>query len=108
MKRMLYNNMFVVLPVATTAIALFLISAILSMSTFTNVSVFALSEGMNQTVQNTGQSTTNQTGETPKENVSDIVSNISKEAKGIGSNITTEVAKDVAVDIGKKLQDLAK
>ncbi len=104
---MLYNNMFVVLPVATTAIALFLISTILSMSTFANVSVFAISEGMNQTIQNTGQST-NQTGETTKENVSDIVSNISKEAKGIGSNITTEVAKDVAVNIGKKLQDLAK
>ena len=51
--------MFVVLPVATTAIALFLISAILSISTFTNVSVFALSEGMNQTVQNTGQSSIN-------------------------------------------------
>jgi hypothetical protein len=101
------HNMFMVLPVAKTAIALFLISTILSMSIFTNVSVFALSEGMNQTIQNKGQST-NQTGETTKENVSDIVSNISKEAKGIGSNITTEVAKDVAANIGKQLQDLAK
>ena len=104
---MLYNNMFVVFPVATTTIALFLISTILSMSIFTTVSVFALSEGMDQTIQNTGQSS-NQRGETTKENVSDIVSNISKEAKGIGSNITTEVAKDVAANIGKKLQDLAK
>ena len=43
---MLYNNMFMVLPVATT---LFLISTILSMTIFTNVSVFAQSEATNQT-----------------------------------------------------------
>ena len=86
-------NMFMVLPVTTTLI---LISTLLSMAIFTNVSVFAQSEG------------TNQTGESLKQNASDIVSNISKEAKGIGSNITKEVAKDVAANIGKQLQDLAK
>ena len=85
--------MFVVLPVATT---LFLISTILSMAIFTNVSVFAQSEA------------TNQTDKSLKQNTSDIVSNISKEAKGIGSNITKEVAKDVAANIGKQLQDIAK
>jgi hypothetical protein len=90
---MQYNNMFMVLPVTTTLI---LISTLLSMAIFTNVSVFAQSEG------------TNQTGESLKQNASDIVSNISKEAKGIGSNITKEVAKDVAANIGKQLQDLAK
>ena len=93
---MLYNNVFVVLPVATTAITLFLISTILSMAIFTNVSVFAQSEG------------TNQTGESLKQNASDIVSNISQEVKSKGSNITKEVAKDVAANIGKQLQDLAK
>jgi uncharacterized protein YycO len=93
MKRMLYNNMFVVIPVATT---LFLITTILSMAIFTNVSVFAQSEG------------TNQTGESLKQNASDIVSNISKEVKSKGSNISKEVAKDVAANIGKQLQDLAK
>jgi hypothetical protein len=85
--------MFMVLPVVAT---LFLLSIILSMSIFTNVSVFAQSEG------------TNQTGQSLKQNASDIVSNISKEAKGIGSNITKEVAKDVAANIGKQLQDIAK
>ena len=90
---MQYNNMFMVLPVTTTLI---LISTLLSMAIFTNVSVFAQSEG------------TNQTGESLKQNASDIVSNISKEAKGVGSNITKEVAKDVAANIGKQLQDLAK
>ena len=98
----------------TTAVAIattiFLVSIILSISTFTNVSPFAQSEeGTNQTMQqNADQSATNKTGEAIKQNVSDIVANISKEAKGVGSNITTEVAKDVAANIGKKLQDLAK
>ena len=88
------DNIFMVLPVATT---LFFISTILSMSIITNVSAFAQSEG-----------TTNQTGESLKQNASDIVSNISKEVKSKGSNITKEVAKDVAANIGKQLQDLAK
>lgn len=86
--------MFVVLPVTTTT--LILISTLLSMAIFTNVSVFAQSEG------------TNQTGESLKQKTSDIVSNISKEIKSKGSNITKEVAKDVAANIGKELQDLAK
>lgn len=90
---MQYNKMFVVLPVTTTLI---LISTLLSMAIFTNVSVFAQSEG------------TNQTGESLKQKTSDIVSNISKEIKSKGSNITKEVAKDVAANIGKELQDLAK
>ena len=90
---MQHNNMFMILPVATTLI---LISTILSMAIFTNVSVFAQSER------------TNQTGESLKQNASDIVSNISKEVKSKGSNITKEVAKDVAANIGKQLQDLAK
>ena len=91
---MQYNNMFVVLPVTTTT--LILISTLLSMAIFTNVSVFAQSEG------------TNQTGESLKQKTSDIVSNISKEVKNKGTNITKEVAKDVAANIGKELQDLAK
>ena len=90
---MQYNNMFMVLPVTTTLI---LISTLLSMAIFTNVSVFAQSER------------TNQPGESLKQNASDIVSNISKEVKSKGSNITKEVAKDVAANIGKQLQDLAK
>jgi uncharacterized protein YycO len=92
---MLYNKIFMVLTAAAATI--FLVSIILSMSIFTNVSVFAQSEG-----------TTNQTGESLKQNASDIVSNISKEVKSKGSNITKEVAKDVAANIGKQLQDLAK
>ena len=87
------NNIFMVSPLATTLI---LISTILSMSIFTNVSVFAQSEGANQI------------GESLKQNASDIVSNISKEVKSKGSNITKEVAKDVVANIGKQLQDLAK
>lgn len=92
----MYNNLVRILP-AATATTIVIISTILSISTFTYVSVFAQSEER-----------TNKTGEGIQQNVSDIVSNISKEAKGIGSNITTEVAKDVATNIGKKLQDLAK
>ena len=92
---MLYNKIFMVLTAAAATI--FLVSIILSMSIFTNVSVFAQSEG-----------TTNQTGESLKQNASDTVSNISKEVKSKGSNITKEVAKDVAANIGKQLQDLAK
>ena len=91
---MLYNKIFMVFSAA--AATLFFISTILSMSIFTNVSVFAQSEGSNQT------------GESLKQNASDIVSNISKEVKSKGSNITKEVAKDVAANIGKQLQDLAK
>ena len=90
---MQYNNIFRVFSVTT---ALILISTQLSMAIFSNVSVFAQSEG------------TNQTGESLKQNASDIVSNISKEVKSKGSNITKEVAKDVAANIGKQLQDLAK
>ena len=90
---MQYNNRFMVLPVTTTLI---LISTLLPMAIFTNVSVFAQSEG------------TNQTGESLKQKTSDIVSNVSKEVKSKGSNITKEVAKDVAANIGKQLQDLAK
>ena len=86
--------MFVILPVTTRT--LILMSTLLSMAIFTNVSVFAQSEG------------TNQTGESLKQKTSDIVSNISKEVKSKGSNITKEVAKDVASNIGKELQDLAK
>ena len=85
--------MFMLLPVTTTIIV---IATLLSMTIFTNVSVFAQSEG------------TNQTGESLKQKTSDIVSNVSKEVKSKGSNITKEVAKDVAANIGKQLQDLAK
>jgi len=91
---MLYNKIGIIMPAATTTI--FLVSIILSMSTFINISAFAQSEG------------TNQTGEAIKQNVSDVITNISKGAKSLGSNITTEVAKEIADNIGKKLQDLAK
>ncbi len=91
---MLYNKISIIMPAATTTI--FLVSIILSMSTFINISAFAQSEGKNQT------------GEAIKQNVSDVITNISKGAKSLGSNITTEVAKEIADNIGKKLQDLAK
>jgi uncharacterized protein YycO len=102
---MLYNKISIIMPAATTTI--FLVSIILSMSTFINISAFAQSEGTNQTIQDAGQSA-NQTGEAIKQNVSDVITNISKGAKSLGSNITTEVAKEIADNIGKKLQDLAK
>ena len=102
---MVYNKIFLVLPAATTT--MLFISTILLMSTFTNVSAFAQSEGTNQTIQDADQSA-NQTGEAIQQNVSDVVTNISKGAKSVGSNITTEIAKEVAENIGKKLQDLAK
>ena len=98
------NNIFMVLPVTTTIIV---ISTILSMAIFTNVSVICTIGRNNQTMQDAGQSA-NQTGESIKQNVSDIVTKFSKEVKSIGSNITKEVAKEVAENIGKKLQDLAK
>ena len=91
---MLYNKISIIMPAAATTI--FLVSIILSISTFINISTFAQSEG------------TNQTGEAIKQNVSDVITNISKGAKSLGSNITTEVAKEIADNIGKKLQDLAK
>ena len=102
---MLYNKISIIMPAATTTI--FLVSIILSMSTFINISAFAQSEGTNQTIQDAAQSA-NQTGEAIKQNVSDVITNISKGAKSLGSNITTEVAKEIADNIGKKLQDLAK
>jgi uncharacterized protein YycO len=91
---MLYNKISIIMPAAATTI--FLVSIILSLSTFINISAFAQSEG------------TNQTGEAIKQNVSDVITNISKGAKSLGSNITTEVAKEIADNIGKKLQDLGK
>ena len=91
---MLYNKVSIIMPAAITTI--FLVPILLSMSTFINISIFAQSEG------------TNQTGEAIKQNVSDVVTNISKGAKSLGSNITSEVAKEIADNIGKKLQDLAK
>ena len=91
---MLYNKISIIMPAAATTI--FLVSIILSISTFINISAFVQSEG------------TNQTGEAIKQNVSDVITNISKGAKSLGSNITTEVAKEIADNIGKKLQDLAK
>ena len=91
---MLYNKISIIMPAAATTI--FLVSIILSLSTFINFSAFAKSEG------------TNQTDESIKQNVSDVITNISKGAKSLGSNITTEVAKEIADNIGKKLQDLAK
>ena len=91
---MLYNKISIIMPASATTI--FLVSIILSISTFINISAFAQSEG------------TNQTGEAIKQNVSDVITNISKGAKSLGSNITTEVAKEIADNIGKKLQDLAK
>jgi uncharacterized protein YycO len=102
---MLYNKISIIMPAATTTI--YLVSIILSMSTFINISAFAQSEETNQTIQDAGQSA-NQTGEAIKQNVSDVITNISKGAKSLGSNITTEVAKEIADNIGKKLQDLAK
>lgn len=77
------------------------------MSTLINISVFAQSEGTNQTIQDAAQSA-NQTGEAIKQNVSDVITNISQGAKSLGSNVTTEVAKEIADNIGKKLKDLAK
>ncbi len=68
-----------VLPAALTT-AIFLVSTILSMSTFTNVFSFAQAEGTNQTMQNAEQSA-NQTGKVIQQNVSDVVTNISKGAK---------------------------
>ena len=44
---MLYNKISIIMPAATTTI--FLVSIILSMSTFINISAFAQSEGTNQT-----------------------------------------------------------
>ena len=91
---MLYNKISIIMPAAATTI--FLVSIILSLSTFIYISAFAQSER------------TNQTGEAINQNVSDVITNISKGAKSLGSNITTEVAKEIADNIGKKLQDLAK
>ncbi|MGI0050715.1 MAG: hypothetical protein ACRD8K_03165 [Nitrososphaeraceae archaeon] len=102
---MLYNKISIIMLAATTTI--FLVSIILSMSTFINISAFAQSEGTNQTIQDAAQSA-NQTGEAIKQNVSDVITNISQGAKSLGSNITTEVANEIADNIGKKLQDLAK
>jgi len=99
---MLYNKISITMAAAITTI--FLVSIILSMSTFINISAFAQAEGTNQTILDAGQSA-NQTGETIKQNVSDVITNISKGAKSLGSNITTEVAKEIADNIGKKLQD---
>jgi hypothetical protein len=78
MKKMIYNKILRVLPATT----IFLVSTILAMSTFTNVSTsaFAQSGITNQTMQKEDQST-NQTSEAIQQNVSDVVTNISKGAK---------------------------
>ena len=68
---------------AATATTIFIVSTILSISTFTNVSAFAESEeGTNQKMQqDEGQSAANQTGEARQQNISDVVTNISKEQR---------------------------
>ena len=57
---MLYNKISIIMPAATTTI--FLVSIILSMSTFINISAFAQSEGTNQNMLDASQSA-NPTGE---------------------------------------------
>ena len=68
---------------AATATTIFIVSTILSISTFPNVSAFAESEeGTNQKMQqDEGQSAANQTGEARQQNISDVVTNISKEQR---------------------------
>jgi hypothetical protein len=84
---MMQNKLFLI-PAAIFA-------TILTFAIFTTVSIYAQSEGANQTMKDAGESA-NKTGEAVQGNASDL-----------GANIT-EGAKDIVGSIGEKLQDLAK
>jgi hypothetical protein len=84
---MIHNKMFLI-PAA-------ILATVLTFATFTTVSIYAQSEGANQTMKDTGESA-NKTGEAAQGNASDM-----------GSKIT-EKAKDLVGNIGDKLQDIGK
>ncbi len=84
---MMHNKLFLI-PAA-------ILATILTFATFTTVSLYAQSEGANQTMKDAGESA-NKTGEAVQGNASDM-----------GSKLT-EKAKDVVGSIGEKLQDIGK
>ena len=84
---MIHNKMFLI-PAA-------ILATVLTFATFTTVSIYAQSEGTNQTMKDTGESA-NKTGEAVQGNASDMGSKIS------------EGAKDFVGNIGDKLQDIGK
>jgi len=84
---MIYNKLFL--------ISAAILATSLTFATFTTVSIYAQSEGANQTMKDAGESA-NKTGEAVQGNASDM-----------GSKIT-EGAKDVVGSIGEKLQDIGK
>ena len=112
--KLVYNKIFSIVPAIA---AMFLAATMLSMSTFTIVSIFAQSDGTNQAMEDAGQSA-NQTGEGMQQGASDVASSagqsanqtgeaIQGNASDVGSKIT-EGVKNLAKNIGEKLQDLAK
>ncbi|MGI0050208.1 MAG: hypothetical protein ACRD8K_00590 [Nitrososphaeraceae archaeon] len=84
---MIHNKMFLI-PAA-------ILATVLTFATFTTVSIYAQSEGTNQTMKDAGESA-NKTGEGVQGNASDMGSKIS------------EGAKDLVGNIGDKLQDIGK
>ena len=84
---MIYNKLFL--------ISAAILATALTFATFTTVSLYAQSEGANQTMKDTGESA-NKTGKAVQGNASDM-----------GSQLT-EKAKDVVGSIGEKLQDIGK
>jgi len=84
---MIYNKLFL--------ISAAILATSLTFATFTTVSIYAQSEGANQTMKDAGESA-NKTGESMQQN-----------ASGMGSKIT-EGAKNMAENIGERIKDLTK
>ena len=96
--KLIYNNLFI-----GSATGFF--TSILLLTSFT-VSIFALSDGTNQTGQKILQET-NQTLISPSSDETGQVIPIQKNATDVGGNIT-ENAKNMVANIGEEIENLTK
>ena len=95
---MIYNKLFI-------GSATGFLTSILLLTSFT-VSIFALSDGTNQTGQKILQET-NQTLISPSSDETGQVIPIQKNATDVGGNIT-ENAKNMVANIGEEIENLTK
>jgi hypothetical protein len=96
--KLIYNNLFI-------GSATGFLTSILLLTSFT-VSIFALSDGTNQTGQKILQET-NQTLISPSSDETGQVIPIQKNATDLGGNIT-ENAKNMVANIGEEIENLTK
>ncbi len=96
--KLIYNNLFI-------GSATGFLTSILLLTSFT-VSIFALSDGTNQTGQKILQET-NQTLISPSSDETGQVIPIQKNATDLGGNIT-ENARNMVANIGEEIENLTK